>query len=161
MALDLRFSGPVLAAILVAAPMAAGVGAGMAAAKGAAVMPGPIAAEVVDVLDGDTLMVRATIWLDQAVETHVRLEGVDAPELHARCPQEREKAVAARELMRGLVRGGQVRLFDVRNDKYGGRVRAHVLNAAGNDLASALLAAGLARPYHGERRESWCPLTGG
>ena len=36
---------------------------------------GPIAAEVMEVVDGDTLKVRAHIWLGQA-------EGPDAPPLH-------------------------------------------------------------------------------
>jgi len=34
-------------------------------------------------------------------------------------------------------------------------VRADVADATG-DIAQALLAAGLARAYHGERRETWC-----
>jgi hypothetical protein len=37
-------------------------------------------------------------------------------------------------------------------------VRADVADAAG-DIGHALLEAGLVRPYHGERRESWCGLT--
>ena len=63
-------------------------------------MPGPIPAEILDVLDGDTIAVRATIWLGQAVETHVRLSGIDAPELRAHCAEEKEKAEAARDLAR-------------------------------------------------------------
>ena len=39
-----------------------------------------------------------------------------------------------------------------------GRVRADVADAAG-DIGHALLEAGLVRPYHGERRESWCGVT--
>jgi hypothetical protein len=34
-------------------------------------------------------------------------------------------------------------------------VRAEI-NDSDGDIAQALLAAGLARPYHGERRQPWC-----
>ena len=122
-------------------------------------LPGPIPAEVLDVLDGDTLLVRATIWLGQVVETHVRVDGLDAPEMRARCPRERELAESARDHARRLIGAAPVRLLDVQADKYGGRVRARVLTTGGADLSAALIEAGLARPYHGERRQPWCDGT--
>ena len=121
-----------------------------------ATLPGPIPAEVVAVVDGDTLTVRAIIWLGQSVETNVRLDGVDAPELRARCPQEKALAESARDAVRRLVGVGLIQLLDVQPDKYGGRVRARVRVAGGGDLTEALLKTGLVRPYHGERRQSWC-----
>lgn len=131
-------------------------GAVPAAAGTRATLPGPIPAEVVEVVDGDTLAVRAIVWLGQAVDIHVRLAGVDTPERRARCGQERDLAEQATRLTRRLVADGEVRLFDVTADKYGGRVRARVETADGADLARALLASGLARPYGGGRREGWC-----
>ena len=123
-------------------------------------LPGPIPAEVLEILDGDTLLVRATIWLGQVVETHVRVDGLDAPEMRARCPRERELAESARDHARRLIGAAPVRLLDVQPDKYGGRVRARVLTGGGADLSAALIEAGLARPYHGERRQPWCDGTG-
>ncbi|HYD70651.1 thermonuclease family protein [Azospirillum sp.] len=123
------------------------------------VLPGPIPADVLEVVDGDTLAVRATVWLGHSVETRVRLEGIDTPERRAQCPQEKQLAEAAHERLRALVADGRVTLLDVQNDKYGGRVRARVLTAAGADVAEALLTAGLARRYHGERRQSWCDVA--
>jgi len=140
-----------LSALLVAAP----------AHAGPAPLPGPIPAEVLDVLDGDTLAVRATIWLGQAVETHVRLSGIDAPELRAHCAEEKEKAEAARDLARRLLADGRARLLEVQADKYGGRVRARVLTSSGADLSQSLIDAGLVRPYRGERRRPWCAGTEG
>ncbi|HEY0834150.1 MAG TPA: thermonuclease family protein [Azospirillum sp.] len=124
-----------------------------------AVLPGPIPAEVLEVVDGDTLTVRATIWLGHSVETRVRLDGIDTPERRAQCPQEKQLAEAARERLRALVADGHVNLLDVQNDKYGGRVRARVLAAGGADVAEALVKSGLARPYHGEQRRSWCDVA--
>jgi len=123
---------------------------------------GPVPAQVVRVIDGDTIQVRARIWLDQEVETRVRLDGVDAPELKARCARERALAVQARAFLdqRLAAPGAPVFLSDIRYGKYAGRVLARVRDARGADLAEALIAAGLARPYAGKRRASWCPDTG-
>lgn len=116
---------------------------------------GPVRAAVVRVIDGDTFEAAAQIWLGEAVDIHVRIEGIDAPELHARCEAEYRRARAARAYLRRRIGGGEVQLSDVRYDKYGGRVRAVVRDAAGN-VGEAMIAQGYARPYHGGRRGSWC-----
>jgi len=91
-------------------------------------LPGPIKgeADVVSVHDGDTLAVRARIWLGQEISTKVRLAEVHTPELRGRCHRERRMAEAARDFVRG------------------------------EDLGEALIAAGLGRPYRGRQRASWC-----
>lgn len=120
------------------------------------IVPGPLAAEVVEIVDGDTIAVRVHVWLGQLVETRVRLLGVDAPELRGRCAEERGRAERAREWLRERIGRGEVVLRDIRFDKYGGRVLAQVETASGEDLARELLAEGLARPYRGGRRAGWC-----
>jgi micrococcal nuclease len=121
-------------------------------------LAGPLPATVVRVVDGDTLDVKVRIWLGQDLETRIRLDGIDAPELHGRCDAERRLADAARALLaREAASGAAVRLRDVRNGKFAGRVLARVETAAGQDLGQALLNAGLARPYGGGRRSPWCP----
>ncbi|SMH56520.1 thermonuclease family protein [Azospirillum agricola] len=144
------------------ATLAAALAAAWAPSAGGApaTLPGPIPAEVVEVVDGDTLTVRAIIWLGQSVETKVRLDGVDAPEMRAHCPEEKALAESARDAVRELVGVGLVHLLDVQPDKYGGRVRARVRVAGGGDLTEALLRTGLVRPYHGERRQPWCGESG-
>lgn len=117
---------------------------------------GPIAAWVNEVIDGDTIVVRARIWLGQDVETRVRLFGVDAPEMKARCAEEQRLAWAAREFVRARVAEKRVSLMDIRYDKYGRRVLARVLTPEGEDLAQALIRGGLARAYDGAKRRSWC-----
>lgn len=119
-------------------------------------VPGPIAARLLGVVDGDTIIVRARIWLGQDVETRLRLDGVDAPELKGRCERERRAAAAARDFIRSLGSGGRVVLRDIQYGKYAGRVVARVETPAGADFAEALLRAGLGRPYDGGRRPSWC-----
>jgi endonuclease YncB( thermonuclease family) len=118
-------------------------------------LPGPYAARVERVIDGDSLEASVTIWLGQEVRTTVRLAGIDAAELRAPCPGARERAAAAKAFLAARLEGGTVTLTAIETDKYGGRVVAHVADAAGDDMAAALLAEGLARAYEG-RRPDWC-----
>lgn len=127
-------------------------------------LDGPVPALVTAVIDGDTLQVRARIWLGHEVATRVRLAGIDAPEARGRCPQEKRLAAEAKAFVAGKLgltddRPVTVRLMDIRYGKYAGRVLARVELRGGEDLGGALLAAGLAQPYDGRRRRSWCEDT--
>ncbi|MBM3598041.1 MAG: nuclease [Alphaproteobacteria bacterium] len=126
-----------------------------APAIAAETLPGPIPARLVRIIDGDTLLVRAHIWLGHEVTTLVRLLGIDAPELRGRCAEESAAAERARAFVARVVGRSDVTLTDLRFDKYGGRVLARV-EVRGQDLARALLAEGLARPYRGKMRAGWC-----
>ena len=136
---------PLIAGLLLAGP-----------ALAAEHLAGPVPATVLRVVDGDTVEVAARVWLGQSVHTLVRLDGIDTPELHGPCAAERRLAEQARDWLRAAVDGRPVQLTDLRHDKYGGRVRAHLRTAAGGDIGAALVAAGLARPYAGGRRLPWC-----
>jgi len=124
------------------------------------VLPGPVPARVLRVLDGDTFEVRARIWLGQDMTVRVRLADIDAPALDGDCARERALAEDARGLAIRLLRPGDpaalAQLADVRYGKYAGRVVARVVAPGGADVAAALLDAGLARPYDGRRRAGWC-----
>jgi endonuclease YncB( thermonuclease family) len=156
---------PGWAGILGSAALAAlVVGGALPGAIGAADrLAGPLPAQVVSVLDGDTLEVRVHIWLGQDLNTRVRLAGIDAPELKGKCDRERILARRARAYLLARldpvdagVGAAMVRLHEVRYGKFAGRVLARVETWDGTDLGQALLAAGLARPYDGRRRASWC-----
>jgi micrococcal nuclease len=121
-------------------------------------LAGPVSAVVSRVVDGDTIEVRASVWLGQTLTIRVRIDGVDAPELEARCAEERQMALAARDFLARRLDGASVKLTQVVYDKYGGRVRVGVADAKG-DIAGALLKSGLVRPYYGERRMPWCAAT--
>lgn len=137
-------------------PLAAGLVA-IVPPAGAERLQGPIEAEVLRVVDGDTVEVRARIWLGQTVTTLVRVNGVDTPERRARCQAEKDAAERATALVSGLLPVGHtVRLRDVETGKYAGRVVAGVETADGRDLAQVLLDHKLARPYDGKARGGWC-----
>ena len=118
-------------------------------------LDGPVRAAVERVIDGDTIEVRARIWLGQTVGVLVRIEGIDAPELNSRCESERRQAIAARDYLKTRITGMEVSLSHISYDKYGGRVLAQVTDREGN-LSEALVAAGHARAYSGLARQPWC-----
>jgi micrococcal nuclease len=115
-----------------------------------------VPAELVRIIDGDTIEVRVLIWLDQLVMTRVRLRDIDAPERNARCPAEARLAEASAAALARLLADGRFFLTDIGRDKYGGRVLARVITAGGRDAGETLRLAGHARAYAGRRREGWC-----
>jgi len=147
-------------ALTMALPLILTVSGDAAAEPVREVLDGPVTVEVIRIIDGDTIVVRAHPWLGVFIEAHVRLAGIDAPELRGRCDGETALAGRARDRLAELLAGGVARLDDIRHDKYGGRVRARVFDAGGLDVGEVLVAAGLARSYHGERRRSWCSESG-
>jgi endonuclease YncB( thermonuclease family) len=150
------------------APLAAGLPAAVAAASLALVaplsgparerLPGPVTAAVEEVVDGDTLRVRARIWLGQELSVLVRLRGIDAPETRSKCEAERALARRAAAYLRAATGTGHVTLTDISGGKYYGRVLARVTTAEGRDVAAALERVRLARQYSGGPRQPWCPL---
>ncbi len=145
------------------APVAASRGGAMTAVETQAQPPAPATAlrsghpaEVLRVIDGDTFEARVRVWPGMDITTRVRLRGIDAPELRARCDDERVKAVAAREALTRLLAEGEVGIARVGQDKYGGRVDADVSTARTQDVSATMLNQGFARRYSGGRRVGWC-----
>lgn len=135
----------ILAAVLLAA-------VGVAAADTYA---GPYRAAVTRVIDGDTVEARVRLWPGIEYAGPVRLSGVDAPELHARRPCERQAAQRARDYVAALLGGaGVITLRAVSVDKYG-RPLARI-TVDGDDLTARLIATGHGRAYSGGKRGAWC-----
>ena len=130
--------------------------AGLVPGRAGDVLAGPVWAQVVRVVDGDTIEVRARIWLGQENTTLVRLAGVDAPELRGGCALEKTLAARARGYLSARIEGTEVRLAAIEYGKYAGRVVARVALPGGEDLAAGLIAAGLGRAYDGGGRVAWC-----
>lgn len=120
------------------------------------VVKGPVRGTVLRVLDGDTVAVRLHIWIGQDIVTHVRIAGIDAPELHGKCRAERTRAYAAKKALAAFLSGNRVDFYNVRFAKYGGRVLAEARTPQGQGVAHYMLERGFARPYYGEKRKGWC-----
>jgi micrococcal nuclease len=102
-----------------------------------------VPAEVLRVVDGDTLEVMLDLGWGMFHKTKVRLAGVNAPEMNT------PEGVAARDFARDLLRVGAMHPFPIEVashslDKYGRTLGAVTYNDAWAtvDLASALLANG-------------------
>lgn len=117
---------------------------------------GRYAVDVLRVIDGDTFEARVHLRPGHDLTTRVRLRGVDAPELNARCDGERVKAEAALNALRIMLADRDVSIWNVGPDKYLGRIVAEVGTRRTPDISNALIAKGVARPYAGGHRDGWC-----
>jgi micrococcal nuclease len=102
------------------------------------------------VVDGDTIKAPYGVTY--------RLMGYDTPETRfARCDAERELGFAAKDRLEDLLAQGEVRVLESgKIDKYGRTLAEVTVN--GRDVGDILIDEGLARPYQGGKRASWCGL---
>jgi micrococcal nuclease len=106
--------------------------------------------------DGDTCYVTVPALPKELQSMSIRILGIDTPEIRGECESEKQLAKKARELANSLFKSAKVIEFkDIDWDKYGGRILANVY-LDGELYSDKLIAAGLAKPYFGEAKESWC-----
>ncbi len=125
-------------------------------ALGNDVMPGPYHAEILDVIDGDTFRARIQVWLGQEIETLVRLDNIDTPELKGKCASEKDMALIAKQNLHSLLEEGDVLLRDIHYGKYAGRIIASAVLPNGQDISEILLSRNPAYEYHGKKRKNYC-----
>ena len=115
--------------------------------------------EITRVIDGDTVEI-AVDFLPKPLppKLSIRVLGIDTPEKAPRalCDAEAEKAkLASAFTKKAVAEAKEVDIVIVKWDKYGGRVLGDVF-LDHQSLAQSLISAGLARPYSGEAKQSWC-----
>lgn len=94
-------------------------------------------AQLKKVIDGDTLELRDG--------RHLRLLGVNTPELSKKGRPAQPLAGEARDFTRQFLHGGELKLsYDKQRRDHYGRTLAHIYNHRGENLEAALLSAGLA-----------------
>lgn len=100
---------------------------------------------VVRWIDGDTVVCHVALSPKLAIhEEHVRVFGVNTPELNAADPEVRGRALAARDMSASVAPvGSRIELRSRGTDKYG-RLLADVRGENGVSVGATLLAAGLA-----------------
>lgn len=103
-------------------------------------------AEVIDVIDGDTIRVRVDLGFSTFLVATLRLVGIDTPERHT------NEGQRAWEYLKDLLAAGRVTVQTMRTEKYG-RYLANVRDPAGRSVNELLVEAGHAKPYHGGKRE--------
>ena len=102
--------------------------------------------KVIKVYDGDTITIAAVLF-DTAYRFPVRLFGIDCPELKGSSPEEKQRAIKARDDLSEMVLGKMVRLENVTTEKYG-RLLAEVYLGDIN-LSTWMLEKKHAYPYFG------------
>lgn len=111
------------------------------------------------VIDGDTVEFKAP-FLPAPLKPllSIRVLGVDTPEKghRAMCPEEAALGESASKFTKKLVADSKsIQVTILKWDKYGGRVLGDVL-LDGKILSEELIKQGYARPYFGDKKESWC-----
>jgi endonuclease YncB( thermonuclease family) len=123
----------------------------------------PYPYKITRVIDGDTVEFQADFMPDPLPKKlSIRVLGVDTPEKghRAECPKEAAAAEKAsqftKDSLNNAIKAGQpIQILLEKHDKFGGRVLGDVL-INGQRLSAMLIANGHARPYHGEKKTSWC-----
>ena len=142
--------------------------AASAAAQEAPSLPSPYAlyyAEVVRVIDGDTIDVRVDLWPGLQAIYAVRVRGIDAPEVRrASCEAERAWGEEAKAQVAKLYDVGSViRIENVDRDPFFGRVVADVRRWRSDRwlyLADELVERGLAEAWTPDMPDvDWCLLA--
>ena len=116
---------------------------------------GPYDAQLVRVVDGDTIEVDVELWPGLLQRVKIRLIGVNTPEKRTRLQCEKIAGIAATEFTQEFVEKGAITVDNVHNGKFAGRVLGNVF-VDGHSLSSALLVSGHARVYGGGKRQPWC-----
>jgi endonuclease YncB( thermonuclease family) len=115
--------------------------------------------EITRVIDGDTIEIAVDFLPDPLPpKLSIRVMGIDTPEKapRAQCDAEAALAKKASAFTKDAVANAkEIDVQILKWDKYGGRALADVF-LDHQSLAQSLISAGLARPYKGDAKQSWC-----
>tara|TARA_R100000700_G_C3179519_1_gene156251 strand:+ start:5691 stop:6029 length:339 start_codon:yes stop_codon:yes gene_type:complete len=107
-------------------------------------------AEVLRVVDGDTVDVRVDLGFNVHYKVRVRMHGINAPESRTRDKEEKIRGLAAKERLEQLIDGKRVTLKSHGVGKFGrclGEITVGSIN-----VNAQLLKEGHAIAYHGGKR---------
>jgi len=117
--------------------------------------------QVLRVVDGDTLEI-ANEFLPKELKLFVRINGIDTPEkeFRAKCQHEKILGLKASEFTEKAIKTAKIKnqkisFSEIKWDKYGGRIVA-IVKIADKNLGDELIKNGLAKPYNGKKKASWC-----
>ena len=107
------------------------------------------------VIDGDTIDTGYVVF-EHTTPIHLRIYGIDTPELHGKCDKEKAKAKEAKEFLKQTVKNEDVGINIISWDKYGGRIVGvpYVLDVPLNE---EMIRRGYAVAYTGGKKTmNWC-----
>ena len=112
-------------------------------------------AQVVRVVDGDTIDVELDLGFDIRLKARVRFAGINAPESRTRDAVEKQAGLAAKRYVEDWISEREQRvIIQTTLDDRGkfGRVLGRILNPDGHCLNDELVSLGHAKPYEGGKR---------
>ena len=115
--------------------------------------------DLYSVVDGDTVKFKVD-FLPKPLKPiiAIRLLGIDTPEktFRAKCSEESILAEKASAFTKSILANSTDIRVDVKSwDKYGGRMLGEIY-VDGKRLSVMLIEKGLAVPYDGKKKKSWC-----
>jgi micrococcal nuclease len=110
-------------------------------------------AELVRVVDGDTVDLRVDLGFSVQLKQRFRLAGINAPELHSKDAGEKQRAEASMAFLVALLLTGPLTLITDKDaqEKFG-RYLARITNGTGIVVNDELVKAGHAVLYSGGKR---------
>lgn len=118
-------------------------------------MPAPAytyAAEILRVIDGDTITARVSLGWNVSIEIHGRLHGVNTRE-----HDEPGGAEATEHLAELIPPGTKLTLQSLGPDKFGNRWQVRLTTDDGHDVAQRMIADGYAAPWNGRGERPTVP----
>ncbi len=114
-------------------------------------------AEIIRVIDGDTIEARIFIFPQLQAIYKVRLADIDTPELRGKCPQEKQRAREAKAYLQQLLPPKSEVTLHI-NDKFDGfgRLLAQVHHDMHGNIAELLLQNNHAVLYGARGIKNWC-----
>lgn len=131
------------------------------------IFPGPYNAQVIRVIDGDTLDISVALWPGLRADYSVRIRGIDSPEIfRPDCSEERDWGEEARAQAERLYPvGKEVQVLNVSYDSFYGRVVADVKRWRSDrwlSFADEMLVRGMAERWEpGQSNIAWCLIASG
>ncbi len=119
---------------------------------------GSYIADVLRVIDGDTIEINVHIWPQLTQRTKLRLAGINTPEKRGKGVSYCEKKAgqkATNFTQQWLKNIKTITVSEIKLGKYAGRVLGHI-SKDGQDLGKDLIKAKHAKPYKGGKRKPWC-----
>lgn len=110
-------------------------------------------AKVLKVTDGDTLDVMIDVGFNIFTKCRLRLDGINTPESRTKDLREKALGLKAKEFTKNFLKDGICQVHTVKKGKFGRYLSEVFVDA--KLLNKALIKAGLAREYHGEKRKGW------
>ena len=107
-------------------------------------------AQIVNVVDGDTVDAIIDLGFYTSAHQRLRLNGIDTPEMHSSDSSTRERAKLAKEYLAYRVLNREVTLESFGQEKYGRFLAEIYVNS--ESINKMLISLGHAKPYSGGKK---------